>query len=305
MWSLRNGSIGLGIRINLLVSDLTKDRSDNKMRYFSEGISIDTGIIKSKREFNLLHQWLGDNGYSHQYVDQRDYDTVVVTRHNPRTHESVVLVARTAFNKPLDPNATGFLSPLRIDGTIDKILFETRMTGKAEDVKDFVQHKKYINGFAKFRSQLKTNLSVDESKMIKAIKMSGSNEIMFIDFPYSSVIAFKVSLTEPHLKALKEVNEKIQKFDETNSDINSIVSNLSLTDLNFVLFRCNHEEVDDIKGGAYDLPILGKMNYCGLASAIFYLRHIRTNNDLGIVVLLLDISYCFINLIQFRSPIMW
>lgn len=272
------------------------------MSSLPEGVSIDTGIIKSKREFNLLHQWLGVNGYSHQFVDQRDGDTVVVTRHNPQTHESVVLVARTAFQKPLDPNATGFLAPLRIDGNIDKILFETRMSGRPEDIKNFVPHKKYINGFQKFRSHLKTDLSVEESQMIKAIRIGGSNEIMFVDFPYSSVIAFKVSMSEPHLKALKEVNEKIKKFDDIESDLNSIVSNLSLSDLNFVLFRCNLEEVDDIKGGAYELPVLGKMNYCGLASVVFFLRHIRTNNDLGNVLI-----YSFLLLISifFRPSIVW
>ena len=244
-----------------------------------EGVSFDTGIIKSKREFNLLHEWLGVNGYSHQFVDQRDVDTVVVTRHNPNTHESVVLVARTAFKKPLDPNLTGFMVPLRIDGIIDKILFETRMTGKPET--NFVKHKTVINGYQKFRSELKTDISVDKSEMIRAVRVGDSNEIIFTKFPYSSVIAFKVSLSDPHLKALKEINETLNKFDINESDIKSIVSNLSLVDLNFVLFRCDREEGDDIRGGAYELPIVGKMNYCGIASILFYLRHIRTNNDLG------------------------
>ena len=218
-------------------------------------------------------------------MDQRDYDTVVVTRHNPKTHESVVLVARTAFKKPIDPNSTGFMVPLRIDGTIDRILFETRMTGKPDS--SFVRHKTLINGFQKFRSQLKVNLKVDESEMIKAVKVGDSNEIIFTQFPYSSVIAFKVSMSAPHLKALQQINETISKFDENDSEINSIVSNLSLNDLNFVLFRCNQEETDDINSGAYELPNIGKMNYCGIASIVFYLRHIRTNNDLGIDFIIL------------------
>ena len=218
----------------------------------------------------------------------------MVTRHNPQTHESVILVARTSFQKPKDPKSTGYLVPLRIDGKINKILFETRMDGEPEE--DYVQNENFINGYQSFKSILRTNLSVDESKMIKAVRIGDSNEIMFTEFPPSSVIAFKVSLSDIHLNAVKQIKNTIKQFDDPNSDINKIVSDLSLIDLNFVLFRCNHEEVDDIGGGAYDLPIVGKINYCGIASIVYYLRHIRTNNDLGIesnvILSYLDINDC-------------
>ncbi|CAG2168340.1 unnamed protein product, partial [Oppiella nova] len=219
----------------------------------SEGVSMDSGIIKSKRELNKLHEWLAINGYSHQFVDQRDTDTVAVTRHNPQTHESVVLVARTAFQKPSDPKASPYLPPLRIDGLIDKILFETRMTGEPED--DFIRDKLLINGLQEFRSELRTNISVDESQMIKANRIGDSYEIIFSQFPASSVIAFKVSFSSYHMNAVQQTHQLIKQLDDNNSDINTIISNLSLNDLNFVLFRCNHEEVDDINGGAYGLSV--------------------------------------------------
>ncbi|CAG2116623.1 unnamed protein product [Medioppia subpectinata] len=243
------------------------------------GISMDSGIIKSKREFNRLHQWLAINGYSHQFVDQRDVDTVAVTRHNPITHESVVLVARTAFHKPNDPKASPYLNPLRIDGLIDKILFETRMTGEPED--DFVRNKQFINGLQEFRSDLKSDIPLEDSEMIKANRIGDSYEIIFTQFPPSSVIAFKVSFSSYHLNAVQKTNQLIQQLEDNKSDINVLISKLSLNDLNFVLFRCNHEEADDISGGAYGLPTMGQMNYCGIASVIYYLRHIRTENDLG------------------------
>ena len=60
-------------------------------------VDADSGIIKSKKAFNDLHKLLGNNGFNEVYVDQMDFDTVGVTRHCPITHQTVVMVAFTAF----------------------------------------------------------------------------------------------------------------------------------------------------------------------------------------------------------------
>jgi glycogen debranching enzyme len=63
-------------------------------------ITLDTGIIQGKRLMNQLHFKMAQFGYSQIYVDQFDNDTTVVTRQNPNTHESYILVARTSFYEP-------------------------------------------------------------------------------------------------------------------------------------------------------------------------------------------------------------
>lgn len=64
-----------------------------------------------------------------------DPDVVAVTRHSPHTHESVVLVAFTAFKHP-DPNANDLrrhVRPLRVEGVVEEIILEASLAHK--DVK--------------------------------------------------------------------------------------------------------------------------------------------------------------------------
>ena len=65
------------------------------------------------------------------YVDQLDPDVVSVTRHNPGTHESVVLIARTSFSFPHDPNN---------DGTYIKTV---NLPGKSQLLFSLFQRKKW------------------------------------------------------------------------------------------------------------------------------------------------------------------
>lgn len=61
-----------------------------------------------------------------------DGDIVAVTRHRPTTHESVILVAFTAFSYP-DTNTAAqqrYIKPLKVEGSLDEIILEATLSHK-------------------------------------------------------------------------------------------------------------------------------------------------------------------------------
>lgn len=91
---------------------------------------MNSGIIAAKKALNLLHFNLGIEGYTQVYVDQIDSDIVAVTRHDPNKHQTVVLIAFTAFSHPrLD--AADYqrpIKPLSVEGVLDEIIIEATMS---------------------------------------------------------------------------------------------------------------------------------------------------------------------------------
>lgn len=59
-----------------------------------------------------------------------DVNVVAVTRHSPDNHQTVILVAHTAFQNP-EPNARpSNVRPLVFEGDLEEIIFETELTHK-------------------------------------------------------------------------------------------------------------------------------------------------------------------------------
>jgi len=257
-------------------------------------VTAKTALVAVKKAINNLHNDLGKGGFEQVYVDNVTGETLSVTRHNPVSHQSIVLIARTAFSQPANMDGHG-VPTVAIPGLIDEVIFEATM--KNEPGAKFAKDGKYINGLTDYVVTMREHIKIADSQMVRLSASSNATtqEVEFHNFPPSSVIAFKVSLCAPIKSALLAVRQLLAQFgyrmktfsarnvsEIKGGELETFVAQLSLNDLNRILFRCNGEERDDGKNfGAYNLNNYGDMKYCGLQGMMAILNQIRAPNDLG------------------------
>jgi len=246
----------------------------------------------AKRALNLLHGQLAEEGFSQVYVDQMDPNVVAVTRHSPTTHQSVILVAHTAFGYP-SPNAgpTG-IRPLRFEGVLDEIILEASLTMQSDKPFDrpapFKKDPNVINGFTQFQLSLQEHIPLAKSTVFQtqAFVDGNNTQLNFTNLRPGTVVAIRVSM-HPGPRASFDKLQKISNAlrvgsGEEWSQLQEIVSKLDLVALSGALFTCDEEERDLGKGGtAYDIPNFGKIVYCGLQGFVSLLTEISPKNDLG------------------------
>ncbi|XP_053324912.1 glycogen debranching enzyme [Spea bombifrons] len=258
-----------------------------------------SGIIAGKAAINKLHRELAARGFLQVYVDQVDEDIVAVTRHCPHTHQSVVAVSRTAFRDPKTSFYSKEVPQMCIPGKIEEVILEARTVEQKAGT--YVQDSKFINGLPQYTVEIREHIQLGESKIVKqaGITTKGPNEfVQEIDFENltpGSVIIFRVSLDPEAQKAVGILRNHLiqftphftsgslqddQAFPILKVPFASIVSKLSLADLNQVLYRCDAEEQED-GGGCYNIPNWTPLKYAGLQGLMSVMVDIRPKNDLG------------------------
>lgn len=108
-------------------------------------------------------------------------------------------------------------------------------------------------------------------------------QLDFKNFKPGSVAVIKVSLPEDMRASVKTVRSLISQFSITkNTELSTIMTQMTLPDLNRALYRCGQEETDEGYGfDTYDIPNFGRMVYAGFQGYLSLLSNIRPNNDLG------------------------
>ncbi|RLU17593.1 hypothetical protein DMN91_009829 [Ooceraea biroi] len=262
-----------------------------------EFVSPQSGIIAGKKALNDLHYMLGQQKFSQVFVDQMDNDIVAVTRHSPSTHESVILVAFTAFQHPDSNNhdLRRHVRPLRVEGVVEEIILEAWLShvdaksGKSRfsPISRYIKCIDYINGLAEYKLHLWQHIQCSDSSIVKKVNSGDPliTQLDFVNFQPGSIIAIRVA---PHANirpALRKLHDTISEMILLNeeSELQDIIHNMDFADLNVALYRCDQEEREDTsnKFGVYHVPGYGSLVYAGLQGILSVLADIRSENDLG------------------------
>uniref|UniRef100_A0A9J2PSW9 4-alpha-glucanotransferase n=1 Tax=Ascaris lumbricoides TaxID=6252 RepID=A0A9J2PSW9_ASCLU len=242
-------------------------------------IGNERGIMAARTVINRLHSWLAKNNYTQVFVDQMNFDIVAITRHNPETHDTVILVAHTAFVKGAVCLGRPPVRDVYFEGSLDEIIFEAQIYAKPDVVE--VEDENELSGLRGYGVTVREHLKPCDSKLTK-VHGTENGHIELNNFPAGSVIAFKVSPLKSAAENIAGIRALLSGENrQLDQDLHSCLERMSLQSFNRVLFRCDSEEHDDYGSGAYNIPNFGSFVYCGLQGLMPVLNKIREHNDLG------------------------
>ncbi|VDM73730.1 unnamed protein product, partial [Strongylus vulgaris] len=145
-----------------------------------------TGIVEARRILNDLHLLLAKAHYSEVFVDQMSPDVVGITRHNPVTHDTVVVVSHTAFNKNAVNRDRVYLRHIPIGGVLEEILFEMRMDQVDPESKP--ESDDFLLGLTNYKVSIRQRITPEHAKMC-VVHGQQDGHIELTEFPSGSVIA--------------------------------------------------------------------------------------------------------------------
>jgi glycogen debranching enzyme len=224
------------------------------------------GIGGIKKLLNQIHTLMGKDGYDETHIHHED-QYITVHRVHPKSRKGYFLIAHTAF--PGYGNENGAFSPVHLGGTKARPLgsWALEVDTSEEATKDVLYDKKTLRGLP--------------SKVIDlpAIKLEsqGDDTVLTIveKFPPGSIALFETWIpAAEHTTSLDTY---------VTSEAKAAFANLDLVDLNFVLYRCEAEELAESEGkdGCYEIPGHGKLVYAGLQGWWSVLKNIIKDNDLA------------------------
>eukprot|EP00743_Colponemidia_sp_Colp-15_P009529 GILK01010423.1.p1 GENE.GILK01010423.1~~GILK01010423.1.p1 ORF type:complete len:1716 (+),score=307.25 GILK01010423.1:79-5226(+) len=228
-------------------------------------------ILAAKQILNRLHRELAVDGFTEIFVDQHTEDVTVVQRHQPDTHESVFVVTRSAFSHSTDSTPP---RPVFIPGQISEIIAYGQLGIPHQNYK---KDDRFINGLEGNLLLLKGTLG--EVGAVRDASDRMGQEIHFNRLPTGSFLLLRSRLPSKSANASKELNRLLNDVNQLEQCFN----NVSLVDLNHLLYRCDAEERDASGGrrGVYDIPGHGPLIFAGLQGFVTVLDAIRRTNDLG------------------------
>ncbi|KAI0704297.1 glycoside hydrolase family 13 protein [Cytidiella melzeri] len=231
--------------------------------YEATRLTEGSGIARAKRILNTLHAEMATGKFEEGHVHEES-GYLVLHRVQPSTQKGYLLVAHTAFHK--GSKDRGFISPVKLRRTKAKFLYGATIDFSSYDNRNDDQTLRGMSGRL-----------VEMPPIVVPQGLDGEGpygEVIIPDsFPPGSIMLFETQL--------QGLDSSLDAFCSSGSD--EAFGDLDLIDLNVVLYRADGEERDATQGeiGAYNVPGIGALTYCGLEGFMHPLRHIMRYNDLG------------------------
>lgn len=202
-------------------------------------------------------------------------------RVQPTTQKGYLLVTHTAFSKGskdrgfsessfivtrADPIEKYLVDNIKLRRTKAKFIYGAHIEFSSYDSRDDESTLRGMNGKLVEMAPVVVPQGLDgEGPYAEVIVPSY--------FPPGSVMVFETQL--------QGLDSGLDAFCTQGAD--DAFSDLDLVELNVVLHRAEGEERDATSGeiGAYNVPGMGNLTYCGLEGWMHPLRHIMRYNDLG------------------------
>jgi len=224
------------------------------------------GIGGIRKILNEIHVKMGKEEYSETYI-HHDREYITVHRVNPHTRKGYFCIAHTAF--PGYGNGNGGFGETKLPGTNAKLIgaWNLEVDNSQETRARIIGDKTMLRGLPSQTFNLQG---------VKVESVGDSTTITIPDkFPPGSVALFETSVPSA------EHADGLDQF--VTSGAREAFRDVSLSDLNFILYRCSAEELDasDGKDGTYNVPGHGNLVYAGLQGWWSPLKDIVNDNNLG------------------------
>ncbi|KAF2266381.1 glycogen debranching enzyme [Lojkania enalia] len=224
------------------------------------------GIGGIRKILNNIHVEMGKKEYTETYI-HHDKEYITVHRVNPRTRHGYFLIAHTAFPGYGIGNAD--FGPTKLPGTKAELIgsWNLEVDNSPETRAAVISDKSYLRGLPSM------------TKELQGVKIESDSDSTTIRiphyFPPGSIALFETMVPSA------EHGEGLDKYVTTGA--RAAFKDVTLADLNFILYRCDAEERDASNGedGVYNIPGHGPLVYAGLQGWWSVLRDIVNENNLG------------------------
>ncbi|QPH18046.1 hypothetical protein C2857_003007 [Epichloe festucae Fl1] len=224
------------------------------------------GIAGVKKLLNQIHTLMGKDGYDETHI-HHEKEYVTVHRVHPESRKGYFLIAHTAF--PGYGNGNGSLSPVNLAGTRAQHLgsWSLEVDASEDATKQAVDNTEHLVGLPSRVIDI-GGVNVD---------VCGDDTVITVrdKFPPGSIALFETWIPAAEHSAGLDTY--------VTSGAKEAWDKLNLIDLNFLMYKCEAEELDSSSGrdGTYDIPGHGKLVYAGLQGWWSVMKGVIRENNLA------------------------